>query len=140
MINRIRNTRAFTLVELIVVIIILGVLATAAFAAFTPVINDSRVETVKSSLASLDNEAQAIRAFNPDKSADELTEAEGAKLTPVEELDSATADYSLEEDASDNVVGVNVDVAQIGEDDVTVELRFGDEVRSNGTIERVAAE
>jgi prepilin-type N-terminal cleavage/methylation domain-containing protein len=59
-----RETRAFTLLELIVVIVVLGVLAALAIPTFTRVIENSKTKRTETSLTAVMRDAQALAALD----------------------------------------------------------------------------
>jgi general secretion pathway protein G len=60
--NPFQNTRAFTLVEILIVVIILGILATIVIAIFQNTVDDARAKALKDDLRNMRNQIQLYQA------------------------------------------------------------------------------
>jgi prepilin-type N-terminal cleavage/methylation domain-containing protein len=108
-----RNSRAFTLLELIVVIVILGVLALIAIPTFQTVITRSKESAAQRSAESVGRNAVALAAF------DQKTNVFGSTAAP----DVTAADGYL--DKAGNEAGLGPDSGTVNPGDGTIIIDTG---------------
>ena len=104
---RIRESRAFTMIELIVVIVILGILAAMAAVSYNAVINRSKKAAAEQTAAQVDKELVALAAF-ANTSAGQLTTAQ---VSDVDADFEGSLAFTAQAAGADTKLGTADDVA-----------------------------
>jgi len=78
--NRIRKTKGFTLVEIMIVVLIIGILMAIAVPNFIKARSNSRLQTVVANLKQIDSAKEQYAMENGQKTGDAVT---SANLTPT---------------------------------------------------------